>query len=117
MLRSCFVRKVFSETRKGERTDSLRFLQSYRSISIPSDAPEAARHSNVGSERTRTFLPHIGQRGVFAVFINNKGKTPTCAPSMFETGPDSSKRAFRKGVRPIFRLSPSRWKIARELDR
>jgi hypothetical protein len=64
--------QVFAEIRKGDRPvacDSCSRLLYF----IPSEAPEAALRSNVGSERTWMFLPHIGQHGVFAVFINNKG--------------------------------------------
>jgi hypothetical protein len=64
--------QVFSEIRKGERViicDSCSRLLYF----IPSETPDAALRSNVGSERTWMFLPQIGQRGVFAVFVNNKG--------------------------------------------
>lgn len=63
--------QVFAEIRKGERPiacDSCGRLLYY----IPSDKPEAPR-SNVTVERTWMFLPQVGQQGVFAVFVNNKG--------------------------------------------
>jgi predicted nucleic acid-binding Zn-ribbon protein len=64
--------QVFAEIKKGERVvscDSCSRLLYY----IPSEAPETVFRSNVGSERTWMFLPQVGQRGVFAVFVNNKG--------------------------------------------
>ncbi|MDT8071148.1 MAG: C4-type zinc ribbon domain-containing protein [Terriglobia bacterium] len=64
--------QVFAEVRKGERVitcDSCSRLLYY----IPSEEPETAFRSNVTVERTWMFLPHVGERGVFAVFVNNKG--------------------------------------------
>ncbi len=64
--------QVFAEVRKGERVvvcDSCSRLLYH----VPSDQPENSFRSNVGVERTWMFLPHIGERGVFAVFVNSKG--------------------------------------------
>ena len=64
--------QVFAEVRKGERAvacDSCSRLLYY----VPTDAPEMTFRSNVGSERTWMFLPHVGEHGVFAVFVNSKG--------------------------------------------
>ena len=64
--------QVFAEVRKGERPitcDSCSRLLYY----IPSDAPDTTLRSNVGVERTWMFLPQMGDRGVFAVFVNSKG--------------------------------------------
>lgn len=64
--------QVFAEVRKGERAivcDSCSRLLYY----VPSDQPDAAFRSNVGVERTWMFLPHVGEHGVFAVFVNSKG--------------------------------------------
>ena len=64
--------QVFAEVRKGEQAivcDSCSRLLYY----VPSEQPETTFRSNVGVERTWMFLPNIGERGVFAVFVNNKG--------------------------------------------
>jgi predicted nucleic acid-binding Zn-ribbon protein len=64
--------QVFAEVRKGERVvscDSCSRLLYH----VPSDAPETTMRSNVGVERTWMFLPQLGDRGVFAVFVNSKG--------------------------------------------
>jgi predicted nucleic acid-binding Zn-ribbon protein len=64
--------QVFAEVRKGERAiacDSCSRLLYY----VPSDAPDPTLRSNVGVERTWMFLPQMGDRGVFAVFVNAKG--------------------------------------------
>lgn len=64
--------QVFAEVRKGEQVivcDSCSRLLYY----VPSDQPETTFRSNVGAERTWMFLPHVGERGVFAVFVNSKG--------------------------------------------
>lgn len=64
--------QVFAEVRKGERVitcDSCSRLLYY----IPSEEPETTFRSNVTVERTWMFLPHVGERGVFAVFVNSKG--------------------------------------------
>lgn len=65
--------QVFAEIRKGENVvacDSCSRLLYY----VPENATvDATFKSNVGVERTWMFLPHVGQRGVFAVFVNSKG--------------------------------------------
>ncbi len=64
--------QVFAEVRKAERViacDSCSRLLYY----VPSDQPETTFRSNVGAERTWMFLPHVGEHGVFAVFVNSKG--------------------------------------------
>ncbi len=64
--------QVFAEIRKGEQViacDSCSRLLYF----VPTDAPETVPRSNVTVERTWMFLPHVGERGVFAVFVNSKG--------------------------------------------
>lgn len=64
--------QVFAEVRRDDivrACDSCSRLLYY----VPENAAEVESKLNNIVERTWMFLPQMGQRGVFAVFINNKG--------------------------------------------
>ncbi len=64
--------QVFAEVRRDDvvrACDSCSRLLYY----LPENAAEAGPKLNNIVERTWMFLPQMGQRGAFAVFINNKG--------------------------------------------
>lgn len=64
--------QVFADLRRG---DVVRACESCSRLLyyVPENAPEAGPKLNTTVEKTWMFLPHLGQRGVFAVFVNHKG--------------------------------------------
>jgi hypothetical protein len=64
--------QVFADVRAGEiirACESCSRLLYY----VPENAPEAGPKLNTTVERTWMFLPQMGERGAFVVFVNHKG--------------------------------------------